>query len=297
MKLMSFNVLTSEKKNAEIYNRILLREERLEPMFEMLLDWHPDVIGLQEVSDVHRERIRCNADLADYEMVGSPAKPVLHEQGVYVMYDKRKFRLLHWGTKWLSEKPEKEHSYIREAAEENETKLDLARGIMHQPRKAVYAVLCDRESGRAFGFCDTHLGHTPVGSDQEVSDLIRYKQAQILVDLIQEGKMFEGGIPFAIVGDMNSQPYMLPHREFVRIAEDVWDCAEIKPDSRQRTLHRYEYDNRNNQIDYIFVSRNQFRCRRFDIVTKSYYSELLKQEILPSDHYPLLAEVTLLPEQ
>ena len=155
-----------------------------------------------------------------------------------------------------------EHSYIREAEEENRNRLELEKGIMHQPKKAVYVVLRDREDGTEFGFCDTHLGHTPVGSRQEISDLIRFRQANILVNLIHEGKLFEKGMAFAIVGDMNSQPYMNPH----------------------------------NQIDYIFLSKNCFKCHKFEAVTKPYYSELLKRGILPSDHYALMAEVSFSPE-
>ncbi len=297
MKLMSFNVLTSAKKNAEIYDRVLLREERMGPTFAMLLELHPDVIGLQEVSDVHRECIANNSDFADYGMVGSPAKPVLHEQGVYVMYDKTKYELVRWGIEWLSETPEVEHSYVREAEEENTNRLELEKGIMHQPRKAVYVVLRDRETGRIFGFCDTHLGHTPVGSVQEISDLIRYRQAKILVDLIEEGKVFEKGIPFAVVGDMNSQPYMAPHKEFLRILDDAWTSAEIQPDIHQKTLHGYKKENRENQIDYIFISKNGFRCHKFEVITKPYYSELLKRDILPSDHYALMAEISFLSEE
>ena len=297
MKLMSFNVLTSAKKNAEVYDRVLLREERLEPTLAMLQELHPDVIGLQEVSDVHRERIASNRELADYGMVGSPAKPVLHEQGVYVMFDKTKYDLVRWGILWLSETPEEEHSYVKEAKEENTNRLELEKGIMHQPRKAVYVVLQDKKSGKVFGFCDTHLGHTPVGSKQEISDLIRRKQAKILVDLIKEGKVFDQELPFAIVGDMNSQPYMDPHQEFLRIAEDARMVAEIKPDIHQKTLHGYRKETGENQIDYIFLSKNSFRCHKFEIITKPYYSKLLEREILPSDHYALMAEVSFLPEE
>lgn len=296
IKLMSFNVLTSAKKDAEIYERTLLREERLGPTFAMLRELHPDVIGLQEVSDVHRERIENNPDLKDYGIVGSPAKPILHEQGVYIMFDQTKYELVRWGIKWLSETPEAEHSYIREAEKENRNRLELEKGIMHQPRKAVYVILRDREDGTEFGFCDTHLGHTPVGSRQEISDLIRYRQANILVNLIQEGKLFEKGMAFAIVGDMNSQPYMEPHKEFLKITEDVRDCAEIRPDITQKTLHGYKKENRENQIDYIFISKNSFKCHKFEVITKPYYSEPLKRDILPSDHYALMAEVSFLQE-
>ena len=295
MKIMSFNVLTSEKKTAEIYNRVLFREERLASAFAMLLELHPDVIGLQEVSDVHRESFK--TELIDYDMVGSPAKPVLHEQGVYVMYDKTKYDLVRWGIKWLSEKTDEEHSYVREAAEENANRLEISKGIMHQPRKAVYVILNDKQTGRTFGFCDTHLGHTPVGSDGEVSKLIRQKQAKILVDLIEAGEIFDIGMPFIVVGDMNSQPYMLPYQEYMRIADDARECAVIKPDKMQNTLHGYRMEKRYNQIDYIFLSKDNFLCSKFEIITKEYYSDVLKMKILPSDHYALMADVTLLPEE
>ena len=297
LKLMSFNILTSATKKAEVYNNIkLTRAQRMEAAAAMIQQLHPDVTGLMEVSDEQAESIRNDSVFEDYELIGSPAFTQLHEQGVYILYDKTKFDLEDWGVKYLSENPDEEHSYIKEAEDENGSgRLDIAGGVMHQPRKAVYAVLCNKANGRKLAFVATHLGHTPSGSDKAVSDLIRCKQAKTLVDLILEGGMFDPSEAFVIAGDMNSQPNLAPYQEYRRVSEDARYSADIQPDGYQGTLHSYKKKIASSLLDYIFVSAGDYHCSEFDVITKEYPSSLLGMDILPSDHYAVMADVVLLP--
>ena len=292
LKLMSFNMLTSASKTAEKYGNIVLtRKQRMEAAVRMILDLQPDVIGLMEVSDEQRVSMENNPDLAGYSLVGSASETSLHEQGLYVMYQNTQFLLEEWGIKYLSETPDIPHSYVEEALVDNANGADV-----HQPRKAVYVVLKDKETGQRFAYVATHLDHTPSGSTSEVSNSIRRKQAQILVDLIREGKMFDPNLPFAICGDMNSQPNLDPYQEYIKVTDDSRFASPIHPDISQGTLHSYaESVGTASNIDYIFVSRHDFYCERFDIITQEYRSDSLDMDILPSDHYAVTADVTILP--
>jgi endonuclease/exonuclease/phosphatase family metal-dependent hydrolase len=289
---MSFNILTSAKKTAEKYGNITLtRAQRMEAAVNMILDLQPDVIGMMEVSDEQKESMESNQALADYALVGSPAETSLHEQGQYIMYNKTKFDLKEWGVKYLSETPDVAHSYVEEALIDNANGADV-----HQPRKAVYAVLVDKENGQEFAYVATHLDHTPDGSTAEASNAIRKKQAQILVDLIVGGYMFDPSLPFVICGDMNSQPNLDPYNEYLRVTEDARFASVMQPDSSEGTLHSYaSVVGTASYIDYVFVSEDDFFCSELDIITEEYYSNSLNMNILPSDHYAVMSYVTLLP--
>ncbi len=297
--MMSFNVLvpgTSTEKAVEMYGGVdLTYSIRNEASLQMIMDQQPDIIGTQEMSTLLQKDLwMTNTDLtAIYDIYGSDDDPLgsggSGEEGQYILYKKDRFEFVSGGTKYLSDDPDKIHSLFPEAEQYNKENPDKAH---FYPRKLVWVVLRDKLTGQQIAFANTHLAYTP--SDTELDALVRAKQAALCVELLTGGTLFDKSIPFAIVGDMNAKPNTEAYNCFTAILDDARYTADTTAAGTQGTHHSYKGSN--TFIDHIFISRDSFYNHAFQIVTKSYKSETLGKEILPSDHYAIISELTVLPE-
>lgn len=265
---MSFNIrrgTRSDGKNNWIFRRKLVKE--------VLTQYRPDVLGLQEALDFQMDEI--SAILPGYVKIG-----IGHlggSQGMHnaIFYDATRFDLKEEGTFWFSDTPD----------------VPGSRGWGNIiPRGCTWARLLEKKSHRAFYFYNAHLDHLSLKSKK--------KSVVFLIEHIRARRF---GDPFVITGDFNAGEKSAPIRYLKgvhllvtkpkrRVVNDeplVDTFREIYPDLRKAsTFHGYYRFIFRLKIDYIFVPPSVKVCDA-EII------QIRNKRCYPSDHFPLFTKIQL----
>ncbi len=275
---------------------------RMEALVNMLLDTAPDVAGFSEVRDTaggdQWSALTKNARIAEqYASVYSRSDPLQAggsgEEGLGIIYRKDKFELLASGTKYLTDTPDSPKLSPEEEKKNAEALAANPGSTRYYPRKMIYVLLRDKETGAVFAAVNTHLTHASV--DPDFSMILRGRQAAVLMELCTNGSVFERGTPFVVFGDMNAKTNSEQYHVFLEdgLAVDVRYTADVAPDGIQGTYHALTGGN--TFIDHMFMSTEDFYARSYRIITDKYPSVTAGESIHYSDHYAILGEVTVLP--
>ena len=218
----------------------------------------PDVLGVQEAHIGWMNALR--ACLPDYDSVGI-GRDDGKEAGEFsaVFYKKDKYELLDSGSFWLSETPEQPGKGWDAAC----------------IRICSWAKLQEKTTGKIFVHLNTHLDHRGATAMQKGAELVATR-----------GTAIAEGHPAFFTCDFNVTPDSAPYAAV--IAGGFRDCSFLaKTTDHGITFHDFEnpaYDGA--VIDYVFckgdVQVNAFRVIRDTI-----------DGALPSDHYPVLADVEI----
>jgi len=268
MNVMSFNIRRGTRqdgRNHWIYRRNLVNE--------ILNQYRPDVLGLQEALDFQMSEIL--AMLPGYEKVGIGnlgGSEGLHNA---IFYDAGRFLLSDEGTFWLSDAPD----------------IPGSKGWGNIiPRICTWARLIEKKSQQAFYFYNTHLDH--------ISHRARKKSVIFLSQCIHT-RLFPD--PFVLAGDFNARERSSPIQYLkgeiplkIKVKVKVLNPVPLMdtfrvlyPENRNiATFHGYRRYFFRFKIDYIFVSAS---ARVID----AKIIQLRWKKCYPSDHFPLLAHVDL----
>ena len=268
LSVMSFNIrrgTARDGRNHWIYRRNLVHE--------ILNQYRPDVLGLQEALDFQISEIR--AMLPGYECVG--AGSLGGSKGLHnaVFYDAGLFELSEEGTFWLSDTPD----------------IPGSKGWGNIiPRICTWARLIERESQQAFYYYNAHLDHISQRSRKKsVISLIRRICARPSPD------------PFVLAGDFNARERSAPIgylRGKVPLAVKsgakapnpipLMDAVRVRyPKSRNAaTFHGFRRRFFRFKLDYIFVP-SSVRVVDAEII------QLQRDKCYPSDHFPLFTHIGL----
>lgn len=183
-----------------------------------------------------------------------------------ILYRRDRFDLLDGGTFALSEQPDVPGSKSWNTC---------------CPRIASWGKFADRETGRKFCFCNTHLDH--------VSELARTEGIKLVVAHAAKNA---AGLPLILSGDFNAFPDTETYRTAASVLRDSRFISENGHDGPERTFHNYlrnrangtELENR--PIDYIFVS-NGIRVLSHRTDDRQFLGGL------PSDHFPVIVELEI----
>ena len=139
--IMSFNLLCGESEPREHYGTPY---DRREAVLTQIRAVKPDTLGVQECStDWHY--ILCKALGEEYGYVGELTN---YEKLIWrnaIFYRKDKFELVETKTRWLTDTPD----------------VMSRTPYYYQYRVMTHAVLRDKETGRTFVHCNTHMGFKP----------------------------------------------------------------------------------------------------------------------------------------
>jgi endonuclease/exonuclease/phosphatase family metal-dependent hydrolase len=264
VRVMTFNIrncIADDGTNSwEFRKRLLARA---------IEDEAPDVMGLQEV--FYRQREFLARALPQYEQFGEHRGGGRESEAALLCYLHERFSLLEGGNVWLSDTPEVAGS-----------KTWGNRNV----RMATWARLRRRDDGARFFVVNCHLDHQ--------AELARRKGAAQLCDLVRDRA---GEDPAILMGDFNAWPHTPAYQLLTGELDwdgtrgelhDAWEIAAERPEDT-RTFHGWgEMGEVGEQarIDWIMV-RPRLEVVR---VTRPTYRE---GDRLPSDHYPVVAEVSL----
>jgi endonuclease/exonuclease/phosphatase family metal-dependent hydrolase len=226
------------------------------------------VVGTQE-GKLH-QLMDLEDRLPGYEWIGVGRRASGDEFSA-LFYDTRRLTLLEHDTFWLSASPNEPGSKSWGAA---------------LPRIATWARFRDRRSGDSLFVLNTHFDHE--------SKEARAKSARLIAETV-------GGLaksdPIVVMGDFNAPPSAPPYQILTRTGEeappdslrDAREASEHPHHGPVSTYNHFESTVRpDRRLDYIFVGPRLI-VRRHGHLTDRWNGQY------PSDHLPVLAEVTIRP--
>ncbi|MDR3313250.1 MAG: endonuclease/exonuclease/phosphatase family protein [Oscillospiraceae bacterium] len=243
LTVMSFNVWTD--KNT--------LQARTNGVMQTILKEMPDSVGLQEAHA--RWRLTFAWELRErYGMACWIGRDFAFDEGVPILYNKEKYRLLRQGVFWLSETP------------------DVVSGgwdTVHN-RIAGYAVLQDKQTGFTYVHFNTHFDN--------LSALARENSATLLLERIQEF----GDLPVVITGDLNTTSTQPPVQTLLTGGlRDTRELATVTDTGATMNIEGAT------PIDFVLVDDYTQSVQEFKVIREQYDGRY------PSDHYAVCATFTL----
>lgn len=263
IKIMSFNIRYGTANDGE--NRWELRAEKV---FQVITDFNPDILGIQEALHFQIEALQ--KAFPKYRTVGV-GRDDGQTEGEYaaVLFDTSKFNALDEGTFWFSDTPE-------------------IPGSKHWgneiTRICSWVKLKDTHTKKVFYLYNLHLDHRSQPS--------REKSVELLINTIRKQS---DETPFVITGDFNagetnSAILLLKGENRSDLIESspltlIDTYREIHPQAREvGTFNGFKGTRTGDKIDYIFVSPN-VKTKTAEIDSTHF------DRRYPSDHFPVTASI------
>ncbi|SNS28981.1 endonuclease/exonuclease/phosphatase family protein [Sphingopyxis indica] len=224
----------------------------------------PDFVGMQEVL-LHQKR-QVEADLPAYTFVGV-GRDDGKEAGEFSMlgYRPDRFSLLGSGTFWLSPTPDTPSKGWDAAL----------------PRIATWARLKDRSAAQNFLVVNTHFDH--------IGEVARVESAKLIRRWI--GAHRQAGDAVVLMGDFNSETGSAPYKAILApgagliALHDTQDISRTPHFGPDGTFTGFKIEQlAGSPIDHIFVNDGVAVLRHATITQQT-------GGRLPSDHYPVLADL------
>jgi endonuclease/exonuclease/phosphatase family metal-dependent hydrolase len=224
-----------------------------------------DIVGTQE--GLYRQLLDLAEDLPDYDWIGEGRNGGSFGEFMAIFYKKDRFEPIAYKHLWLSETP----NGIGSTTWGNTL-----------PRMVTWALFREKKSGAEFYVVNTHFDHQ--------SEPSRQRSAELLLNTI---RALTPARPVVVTGDFNQMQGSIVHQTLLAQAEgsmnllDSWDAAAERENEGVSTFHGYrEVQKTGRRIDWILISP-QFAANRSAIIMHQENNQF------PSDHFPVLAELTL----
>lgn len=256
IKVMSYNIRLDVASDGE--NRWDARKDKVAGLMNY---YEADFIGGQEVQ--HHQLKYLSEKLNGYSYIGV-GRDDGKEEGEYscIFYRKDKFTLIRQSTFWLSPSPDSV-SFGWDAA---------------CRRVCTYGLFKSKKTKQFFWVFNTHLDH--------MGKTARLESVKLIIKKITE--LNTNNYPVILSGDFNSRPedepsqYVMANMQNSRsISQQVYGSAD--------TWNAFKFNEKpNGCIDYIFLSHYKYiTVSKFATLTDSYDMKY------PSDHFPILATITI----
>ena len=244
VRIMSFNVRDGEFDREEIVPQVVA-------------DYKPDSVGFQECEGTWYLTLKTY--LPDYQIVGVGRWTGIELLGesTAIMFRKDKYRLIDWGTIWLSETPDK---------------VSIGWDSKYA-RTCTWAVLENKETGEQYAHVNTHLDNTGAQARTNGLALVLEKAASFDMPVVLTGD-FNFGKGTALYRQLNSG-----------VVKDSASIALVADSGA--TAHGYRGDIEGNPIDFICVNDKVTEVRSYNIIRDKYNDRYV------SDHYPIYSDVIM----
>lgn len=259
LTVMSFNIRYGTADDGE--DSWQYRKDRTA---QVIKDYAPDVIGMQEVLQFQRDELLALLPRYTSFGVGRDDGVDAGEQSC-VLYDKERFIVTAGGTFWLSEEPGVPGSVSWDSS---------------MTRSCTWVRLYEPATRRGFYVFNAHFDHRGEGA--------RYYSAALVLDRIARRELNE---PAVFTGDLNcgedSRPMTLLNKQLTD------SYRVIHPDETTvGTFNGFKGDLDGKKIDYIFLSNGWLGDDGWDVLD----AEIVRDSydgMYPSDHFPVVATLRL----
>ncbi len=256
LRVMTFNLryASTSQPNAWPTRRPVMRD--------CIRSSAPDLMGTQE--GLYPQLKDLAADLPGYEWIGLGREGGSKGEFMAVFYRADRFEPMAYDHFWLSDTP----AVIGSSTWRNTNR-----------RMVTWVRFRERRTSREFFFWNTHLDNA-VG-------LARQKGAALIVERADQLKT---DLPLILTGDFNSAAGSSPAYDILvknGSFSDTWTRAAERVNETLGTFHGYKVPvPSGSRIDWI-LTRGAVTVQKIEIVTFSAGGQY------PSDHFPVLASLTL----
>jgi endonuclease/exonuclease/phosphatase family metal-dependent hydrolase len=253
IKVMTFNIRFDNP-----FDGINAWDRRKVFVTETLQEITPDIIGMQEV--LAQQAAYLKEKLPGYAYLGAGRDDGL-TAGEYspVFYKQDRFKVIDWGTLWLTETPYDTGSIGWDAA---------------MPRICTWVKFQDLLSGQDLFFLNTHFDH--------VGETARKESARLIVDFIQQ---HANDLKVILTGDFNctpeDEPYQILVNEYGGL-KDVCAHSEFAESCAEGTFNGFAHHSHPGRIDMIFT-------KGFRELSDYQVIKAMKEGMYISDHWPVMA--------
>ncbi|MGK6319748.1 endonuclease/exonuclease/phosphatase family protein [Sphingomonas sp. DT-204] len=232
---------------------------RRDILVETIRAEHPDVIGTQELLKDQADYIV--AKLPDYTWFGIDRRGGHGDEHMGVFYRRDRLKLIEQGNFWLSDTPSVPGS------------ISWGHPL---PRMVTWGVF-ETKDGKRFRLLNTHF---PYRAEDE---LAREKAAKLIADHLRQ---LDHGGPVILTGDFNTDISSQAHAILVKVLADAWQTtAHTGPVG---TFHGFKGEPGGaDRIDWILSYG--FTVKRVATLTTN------RNGRYPSDHFPVVADMSLEP--
>lgn len=230
-------------------------EDRRDAMVTLLREQHPAVFGTQEL--VEKQADYLVQQLPGYRWFGEGRRGGHGDEHMGVFYDGAQLKLLESGNFWLSDTPDVVGS--------------ITWGNL-MPRMVTWGLFQRQADGQRFYLLNTHLPY------REEDEPRRVLGAKLIVERLAA---LPKDIPVVVTGDFNSEPGSTTYQAFTAALGDARKLAG-KVDGPRLTFHDFT-GKPTVELDWILV--RGFTVDRFSTLDQT------PGGVLPSDHYPVQAEL------
>jgi enterochelin esterase-like enzyme/endonuclease/exonuclease/phosphatase family metal-dependent hydrolase len=218
-----------------------------------------DVIGLQEAELFQARSLA--ALLGDFAWVGVGRDDGAEKGEMNTVFVRRSaFSINSYKTLWLSETPEQVSIGWDAALNRTVTVVSLK----------------SKTTGQDLNFLNTHFDHVGARARKESAVLI----SRVITGLGDKS-------PKILAGDLNAVPNFPGYESLTHQMRDAATVTLTQATGGDMTFNGFGFDlQRGNKIDYLFVSPGQ-EVKSHKVITDLY------DGLYPSDHFPVLIDVTL----
>ena len=258
VRVMTFNFRYANPKDGD--NNW---ENRKEFVAEVIRDYAPDVLGVQEPYRSQLDDVRQR--LPEYVEVGIGRDDGTKGEYSAILYRAERFEMASSGTFWLSETPSKPSQDWGSACS----------------RICTWAQLTDRNSGKSFFIYNTHLDHK--------SKEAQLKGARLIMEHAKKRSL---KAPLILTGDLNVGEHD-PVIKFLKGAGAEEESRDVLIDSFRvlhpdeqavGTYHAFKGNTGGEKIDYVLTSPDVQTLEATIIRTS-------RDGRYPSDHFPVTARI------
>lgn len=243
---------------------------RRDRAISVIEDFGPDILSVQELKTNQKADLLGAFPGMSFYGQGRRGGELDDANGIF--FRSSRFDLVDQGDFWLSENPETPGtSFFGNGTDD------------HNPRMATWVKLHDQNNGQTYFVLSTHwsLDHT---AREQSAELIQSRLPTLAGDL-----------PILLLGDLNTTQTSLAYRTLrgiddpnaVVLADSFTDAGG----SNGRTFHNWNGGTSGSRIDHLFHSPDDFTATTAGIVRDTF-----ENGYYPSDHYPVFATLTVIPE-
>ena len=259
LKVMTFNLRYENNNDPSPHTWA----ERVPTIKKLIRMENPDIFGTQEV--LYGQLQDLEEVLPGYAWIGLGREGGNRGEYTAIFYDEKRFTPVEYDHFWLSDTPD----VIGSKTWGNNI-----------PRMVTWAKFVDNQTDKQFYFVNTHFDHQSAEA--------REKSAELILDRIKE---FNPELPIVLTGDFNTRPGTLPHQTLTsdEAFDDLWETAESRINEGIGTFNGFRDPTgggADNRIDWILTKGN-VTANTIEI------NNYQKNGQFPSDHYPVIAEITI----
>lgn len=260
ISIMTFNIRYNNPQDAPNH-----WENRKDFVGELIAFYNPDFVGTQEVLKDQLNDMQ--EKLPDYRYVGV-ARDDGKDAGEFsaLFYKKDKYDLLQTATFWLSENPE-------------------AIGVMGWDaacnRVVTWGKFKNKDSGLEMFVFNTHFDHK--------GEIARQESARLILQKVKEIAGEQNAI---ITGDFNAHPESNVYQTLTRGTGDLPAFHDVYSKAAQTYGPDWTFNSfgktpveKRKRIDYIFTNK-EARVEKYISISEQ------RGDVFPSDHLPVLAEIS-----